>query len=137
MGEEPLLAGYRELMRDLYSAPAYYARCRRVIERVGPPVAGSRFQPRDLVPAARAIVRIGLLGERRGHFWSLLAHALRRGHHAVRRAFMFAIQGEHLIRYTEETVVPRIERALAQVRESPEPRVRRPAAVRLPIVQGA
>ena len=136
MGEEPLLSGYRELMRDLYSAQGYYARCQRVIERVGAPVAGSRFQPRDLAPAARAIVRIGILGERRGHFWRLLARSLRRGHHAVRRAFMFAIQGEHLIRYTEETVLPRIERALRQVREDPVPRARRPATVRLPIVQG-
>jgi radical SAM superfamily enzyme YgiQ (UPF0313 family) len=137
MGEEPLLAGYKELMRDLYSAPSYYARCQRVIERVGRPVAGANFQPRDLAPAARAIVHIGILGERRWHFWRLLARSLRRGHHAVRRAFMFAIQGEHLIRYTEETVVPRIERALAQVRESPEPRVARHVNVRLPIVQGA
>jgi len=137
MGDEPLLAGYKELMRDLYSAQGYYARCHRVIERVGPPVAGARFQPRDLAPAARAIVRIGILGERRGHFWRLLARGLRRGHHALRRAFMFAIQGEHLIRYTEETVVPRIERALAEVRQTPQPRVQRTAAVRLPIVQGA
>jgi len=136
MGEEQLLDGYRSLMSDLYSAQGYYARCHRVIERVGPPVAGSRFQPRDLAPAARAIVRIGILGKRRRHFWTLLARSLRRGHHAVRRAFMFAIQGEHLIRYTEETVVPRIERALAQVRATPQPRVRRIATVRLPIAQG-
>jgi radical SAM superfamily enzyme YgiQ (UPF0313 family) len=137
MGEEPLLAGYKELMRDLYSAQGYYARCHRVIERVGPPVAGARFQPRDLMPAARAIMGIGILGERRGHFWRLLARGLGRGHHALRRAFMFAIQGEHLIRYTEETVVPRIERALAQVRQTPQSRVRRPVTVRLPIAQDA
>ncbi len=137
MGEEPLLAGYKELMRDLYSAQGYYARCHRVIERVGPPVAGARFQPRDLMPAARAIMGIGILGERRGHFWRLLARGLGRGHHALRRAFMFAIQGEHLIRYTEETVVPRIERALAQVRDTPQSRVRRPVTVRLPIAQDA
>jgi radical SAM superfamily enzyme YgiQ (UPF0313 family) len=135
MGEEPLLAGYRELMRDLYSAQGYYARCHRVIERVGPPVAGTRFQVRDLAPAARAIVRIGILGERRGHFWRLLGRAVGRGHHAVRRAFMFAIQGEHLIRYTEETVIPRIERALAQVRAM-QPQRRR-AVVHLPVAQGA
>ncbi len=137
MGEEPLLAGYKELMRDLYSAQGYYARCHRVIERVGPPVAGARFQPRDLMPAARAIMGIGILGERRGHFWRLLARGLGRGHHALRRAFMFAIHGELLIRYTEETVVPRIERALAQVRETPQSRVPRPVTVRLAIVQDA
>jgi hypothetical protein len=106
-----------------------------VIERVGPPVAGARFQPRDLVPAVRALVGIGILGERRGHFWRLLASGVTRGHHALRRAFMFAIQGEHLIRYTEETVIPRIERALSDVRAAPQPRVRRPVRVRLPIAQ--
>ncbi|MGH7439157.1 MAG: B12-binding domain-containing radical SAM protein, partial [Polyangiaceae bacterium] len=130
MGDELLLAGYKELMKDLYSAQSYYARCHRVIERVGPPVAGARFQPRDLVPAARAIMGIGVLGSRRRQFWRLLAHGSTKGHHALRRAFMFAIQGEHLIRYTDETVVPRIERALSEVRAAPQPRVRRHVAMK-------
>ncbi len=137
MGDVPLLTGYRELMRDLYSAPGYYARCRRAVETVGAPTAGGRFQPRDLAPAARAILHIGILGERRLHFWRLLASGLRRGRHALRRAFMFAIQGEHLIRYTDETVLPRIDGALAEVREAPVTKARRPATVRLPIAQDA
>ncbi|HEY6460879.1 MAG TPA: B12-binding domain-containing radical SAM protein, partial [Polyangiaceae bacterium] len=137
MGDEPLLEGYRALMRDLYSARGYYARCERVIDRVGPPVAGARFQPRDLAPAARAIVRIGIFGERRRHFWRLLGRSLHRGHHAIRRAFLFAIQGEHLIRYTEETVVPRIDRALTRVRaESGRPPERSArGALRLHVLQ--
>jgi radical SAM superfamily enzyme YgiQ (UPF0313 family) len=137
MGDERLLAGYRELMRDVYSASGYYARCRRAVETVGPPAAGGRFQARDLAPAARAVVGIGILGERRAYFWRLLASGLRRGHHALRRAFTFAIQGEHLIRYTDETVVPRIDRALAEVLGAPERQARRKATVRLPIAHGA
>jgi radical SAM superfamily enzyme YgiQ (UPF0313 family) len=134
MGDEPLLLGYRDLMRDLYSARSYYDRCRRVVTMVGPPLGGGRFQVRDLVPAARAILYIGILGRRQRHFWGLLRQASGRGHHALRRAFMFAIQGEHLIRYTEETVVPRIDRELHQIRRTPRATPARSKTVRLPMV---
>jgi hypothetical protein len=113
MGDEPLLAGYKDLMRDLYSAQGYYARCHRVIERVG---ASDGRRP---VPASGISWRL-----RRGPSWAsassasaartsggCLRAACGRGHHALRRAFMFAIQGEHLIRYTDETVLPRIDLA--------------------------
>ena len=134
MDEETLLVGYRELLREIYSPDNYYARCTSVIDRVGPPVTGTQFQVRDLAPAARAIVRIGILGARRTHFWRLLARAMPRGHHALRRAFMFAIQGEHLIRYTEETVLRRLDQTLQEVRETVRPIPKRRAPVHLPLV---
>ena len=134
MDEETLLVGYRELLRELYSPDNYYTRCSSVIDRVGPPVAGTQFQVRDLAPAARAILRIGIVGARRTHFWRLLARAMPRGHHALRRAFMFAIQGEHLIRYTEETVLPRLNQTLQEVRETVRPPSKRRVPVRLPLV---
>jgi hypothetical protein len=51
-------------------------------------------------------------------FWSLVAEALRRSPRFVPWAIAKAIQGEHLIRYTEADLLPRIERALAEVRQS-------------------
>ena len=134
MGDRPLLEGYAQLMREVYSPDEYYARCARVVDLVGPPVAPSRLTLEDILVTLRAIVRIGILGGRRRRFWSLLARALKRGTHAVRRAITFAIQGEHLIRYTHETVIPRIEQAVGQVQECAAAAVRRPRLLRLPLV---
>jgi hypothetical protein len=56
------------------------------------------------------------VSSRRRYFWRLLAAGIRRaGLPAVPRAITFAILGEHLIRYTEEEVLPRLDRALAEV----------------------
>ncbi|HEX8793111.1 MAG TPA: DUF4070 domain-containing protein, partial [Polyangiaceae bacterium] len=104
---------------------------------IGKPVAISRVTIDDLVITARAVARIGILSARRKHFWRLLARAATRGSHALRRAITFAVQGEHLIEYTEHTVLPRIEHALRQTpREAPHERERR-RVVRLPIAAGA
>lgn len=137
MGDVALLEGYAELMRDVYSPGRYYARCTAVVERIGKPIATSRVTIDDLVITARAVARIGILSARRKHFWRLLARATTRGSHALRRAITFAVQGEHLIEYTEHTVLPRIEHALRQTpREAPHERERR-RVVRLPIAAGA
>jgi hypothetical protein len=84
------------------------------------------------------------MGPRRRHFWPLVGRSLRRGTHALRRALTFAVQGEHLIRYTEEQVLPRLEVALAHERtRARDTRTARatatatPRVVRLPVVAGA
>ena len=46
--------------------------------------------------------------------------------YAFAKAMSLAVQGEHLIRYTREDVLPRIDQALAELAAE---RVRRPPAV--------
>jgi hypothetical protein len=62
----------------------------------------------------RAVWRLGVLGSRRRWFWRLVAQALRRGGGlgSLSKAVTFAILGEHLIRYTREEVLPRLDRVL-------------------------
>ncbi|MBI5067315.1 MAG: B12-binding domain-containing radical SAM protein [Deltaproteobacteria bacterium] len=117
MDERTLLLGYRRLLDGLYDADGYYRRCiahvkqtrfRRGVTACGSAVEGAKA-------LFRAIWGIGLRGPRRAHFWRLLFTALRRGRAAAPRAVTLAIVGESLIRYTQEVVLPRLDRAIAEL----------------------
>ena len=113
MDEAALLAGYRRVLAAVYSDEAYYRRCQLHIEQ-----ASIRSAPTS-APAFRALLRaivgIGLLGPRRRHFWKLLARSIARGPHAFVRAVTLAVLGEHVIRYTHEVVIPRLDGAMEEM----------------------
>jgi radical SAM superfamily enzyme YgiQ (UPF0313 family) len=120
MSEEALLRGYGELMEWLYSPNEYYGRCEAYLQRVGS-VSASRASTLGEVGALlRTIWHVGVRSPRRHLFWRLMGRALLRGRSKVRQAVVHAVQGEHLIRYTREHVVPRMELALAEVRAEVE-----------------
>jgi radical SAM superfamily enzyme YgiQ (UPF0313 family) len=114
MGEEPLLTGYRRLLSELYDEDAYFRRCALHLALSRP--LRSPLRKGSLAALGRAVWRLGLLGPRRRHFWRLVGAALRRGPAAVPRAVTLAILGEHLVRYTHEEVLPRLDRRLAELR---------------------
>ncbi|MCG6962042.1 MAG: DUF4070 domain-containing protein [Acidobacteria bacterium] len=116
MDEETLLRGYAELLAELYCPREYYRRCATFLGRVGrtPPVRGRGLS--DLAAFFNGVLHVGILGRRRRHFWALLWHTLTRAPKAFRRAVTCAIKGEHMIRYTEEHVLPRIAKAAAEAR---------------------
>lgn len=117
MDEEELLSGYAELMRWLYSPEEYYKRCEAFLDRVGtgPSVGGLTFS--DVMAAVRTVWHVGVRSPRRRRFWRLMAKVALRGRSRMRQSVVHVVQGEHLIRYTLEHVLPRIERSLAEVRE--------------------
>ncbi|MBI4509874.1 MAG: B12-binding domain-containing radical SAM protein [Deltaproteobacteria bacterium] len=119
MDEEALLRGYAGLLASLYSPDAYYRRCEAFL-RHAPVPAKRQVRPGGLAIAWRTAITLGIRGSRRRRFWSFLARALRAspGHFAW--AIVHAIQGEHLIRYTWEDVLPRIEKAVAGLRNERE-----------------
>lgn len=117
MGDEALLAGYARLLRALYSPEAYAARVEALLAAAPPtPTAGRVLEPRrDLATVARTLGRLGL-GPRRALLWRPLRRAVGRGTQALARALTHAVMGEHMVRYTQEDVLPRVEAALAEVR---------------------
>ncbi len=117
MDETELLSGYAALMKDLYSPSSYFGRCKAYLERTTPSSPDRPVRPGGIMMLLRAIYRLGLLGSRRRYFWELLVMSLRRGKASVSWATAKAIQGEHLIRYTQEDVLPRLESALEEIRE--------------------
>jgi radical SAM superfamily enzyme YgiQ (UPF0313 family) len=106
LDEATLLDGYADLLAQLYSPEAYTARCLAHLARA--PVPSGRVRKGGVRIALRALSHLGILGRRRRHFWRLILAALRRSPRFLPWAIEKAIQGEHLIRYTHEHVVPRI-----------------------------
>jgi radical SAM superfamily enzyme YgiQ (UPF0313 family) len=136
MPERELVRGYAKLLTDLYAPEAYFARSAAVVDRIRAPANPTPLLAEDVQIALRSVFRLGILGERRSLFWRLLARALPRGVHAVRTAIACAVRGEHMIRYTEEVVLPRLELALDAIDELPaEPPKRGPRRVSLPLLE--
>ncbi len=119
MDEATLLRGYRRLLAELYEPSAYYARCARFVSETR--MLPSPLRPGSMAALARAIWGIGIAGPRRRHFWKLVLGSLRRGLGGIPRAVTLAVLGEHMVRYTQEVVLPRIDRTLAEL-PSAEPR---------------
>jgi radical SAM superfamily enzyme YgiQ (UPF0313 family) len=119
--EEQLVAGYRWLLASLYSDEAYFARCLRQMRES--PTHAIALRRGSFGALARAVWRIGILGERRRWFWRLVREALRIGGlAALSKAVTFSVLAEHLVRYTHEEVLPRLDARLAEMRaERAEP----------------
>jgi radical SAM superfamily enzyme YgiQ (UPF0313 family) len=114
MAEETLVAGYRRLLASLYSEEAYFARCERQLAES--PTHAVALRRGSLGTLLRATWGIGILGERRRWFWRLLGRALRKGGvAALAKAVTLSVLGEHLVRYTREEVLPRLDAHLAEM----------------------
>ncbi|HSQ64307.1 MAG TPA: B12-binding domain-containing radical SAM protein [Polyangiaceae bacterium] len=135
MPERELVEGYARLLADLYAPEAYFRRSAAVVDRIGAPVHPTPLLPEDVTIALRALYRLGILGAQRAHFWRLLARALPRGVHALRTAIACAVRGEHMIRYTEEVVLPRLMSALDRM--AAEPAAGTPRRVSLPVLDAS
>jgi hypothetical protein len=116
MDEEALLRGYARLLGQLYSADGYLRRCEAYLAAAPVPAGGQAFRPGAWRTLLRTIWKVGIVSPRRRVFWSLLVRAARRSRHHVYWSVVKAIQAEHFLRYTAEEVLPRVERAIADVR---------------------
>ena len=114
MDEERLLDGYARLLTWLYAPERYFARCRAHLALT--PILRQRVRKGGVKTGLLALWRLGILGPRRREFWSLLAAAVRRSPSLASWAVEKAAQGEHLVRYTAEHLVPRMREAVAEVR---------------------
>jgi radical SAM superfamily enzyme YgiQ (UPF0313 family) len=113
LDERTLLEGYRDLLAALYEPAAFYARCEKLVAEIGRGRSRA-LSLRDVAMFIRILVGLGLRSPRRRHFWRLLFKAARRPQ-AFAKAMSIAVAGEHMIRYTHEDVLPRIDRALADL----------------------
>jgi len=119
MNEAELLDGYADLMTEVYSEDAYLKRCLAHLALA--PVPQGRVRAGGLRIGARALWRLGVRGRRRRLFFGLLAASVRKSPAFISWAIEKSLQGEHLIRYTLEDVVPRIRAAAVEARASEVP----------------
>jgi radical SAM superfamily enzyme YgiQ (UPF0313 family) len=127
MDEEVMLREYRRLLADLYSPEAYYRRCQRYVDRAAKLPGGKRAAWHHIATLLRTTLEVGIRrpGSRR-HYWKLVARTLLRARHHIAWTIGHAAMGEHMLRYTRDEVLPRIDGALEDLR-----RERREAALRV------
>jgi radical SAM superfamily enzyme YgiQ (UPF0313 family) len=129
MDEKALLEGYARLMEQLYSPEAYYRRCEMYVDRAAKLPAPARFDLSRLAIAARTIMRVGIARPYRRHFWRLALRSLRRSPHTFSWVIVRALTGEHLIHYTRDTLLRRLEQSLRQLEREEQTSVAPRAAV--------
>jgi len=128
MEELALLRGYAGLLEWLYSPEAYYSRCETHLNRSGPRPETRSPTLGEILILLRTIWHVGVIGRHRRHFWRLMAKAALGGLGRIRQAVVHAVQGEHLIRFTREHLMPRMERSIADIRTENNGTVRIAAA---------
>jgi radical SAM superfamily enzyme YgiQ (UPF0313 family) len=126
MDEGVLLRGYAKLIRELYSIDGFLRRCEAYLATAPTPLEGHPMRPGAWRTFLRTIWLLGIKSPRRRLFWSLLNRAGRRSLGHMYWAVVKSIQGEHFIRFTDEVVLPRLERAIAEVETetAQRPRIR-------------
>jgi radical SAM superfamily enzyme YgiQ (UPF0313 family) len=118
--EVTLLDGYARLLEDVYRPDAYFDRAARALEIC--PKDRSRFRHRlryGIGCVVRSLIHQGVFSDYRREYWRFLWRAVRAAPGRFGRVIGYAIQAEHMIRYTREEVVPRLRRALAEARRTP------------------
>ena len=123
LDERELLEGYARLLADIYSPEAFFDRAARTLELR--PQVTTRFRHNLWFAAkcmVRSIVHQGIRSKYRRAYWRFLARVIARAPLRFPRAIGLAINGEHMIRYTQEEVLPRLAQAIQLVRRAPPPR---------------
>ena len=115
LDEEVLLRGYRDLLQDVYAPAAYYERCAQVVRLAPRPRFRRKARWADVATLLRTVVRVGLFSGRRWLYWRLLVSTLARSPHAFPNSIAQVVRGEHLIRYTQDVILPLLRRSLAEL----------------------
>jgi radical SAM superfamily enzyme YgiQ (UPF0313 family) len=114
--EATLLRTYRNALEHIYRPGEYFDRCLRALA-LRPSSNGEISLPWRYAISCllRSLWHQGVRGKYRGVYWRYLAKVLVRSPRRIARAVALAIGGEHMIRYTAESVLPRLDAALEDV----------------------
>ena len=99
MGLENLQKGYLDILRHIYAPKNYYSRVKTFLKEyrsLAPFQAPRpRIRARHLVALARSMMRLGVLGRERAHFWKLLLWTQLRRPRLLALSVTLAIYGYH------------------------------------------
>lgn len=101
MSVETLRAGYQRVLSHIYAPRHYYARIRTFLREYNPPRSRPHHDMDDVWAFIRSIVRLGIAGRERRHYWSLLCFAACRRPRTFPLAIRLAIYGFHFRRVCE------------------------------------
>jgi radical SAM superfamily enzyme YgiQ (UPF0313 family) len=96
MPPEVLMNGYRKIISTIYSPKHYYARVREFLKEYRPAqLRKPRFRWSHAKAAVKAVVRLGIIGRERYHYWKLFFWSLLFRPHLLSLAITHAIYGYH------------------------------------------
>jgi len=103
MDIQELIDGYRTVVDRLYSPKQFYQRVRIYLQGCIPNPKGTfRFRFEHLKAFLKSVLRLGIIGKERLHYWRLLFWTLFRRPKLVPLAVTYAIYGFHFRRYAHE-----------------------------------
>jgi radical SAM superfamily enzyme YgiQ (UPF0313 family) len=95
MNLDVLQNGYRKVVDYLYAPKNYYARVRTFLKEYKPPKVTIPVAPEYIRAFFRSVVRLGILGKERVHYWKLCGWTLFRRPRLFPLAITLAIYGYH------------------------------------------
>jgi len=101
MGLDSLLAGYRSIMKEIYSPGNFYRRVRNFMKEFKTPEITAPINFQQVLAFFRSGIRLGLWGKERFHYWHLLLWTLIRRPRLMPLAITLAIYGHHYRRICE------------------------------------
>jgi radical SAM superfamily enzyme YgiQ (UPF0313 family) len=111
MDPEVLRQGYKRIMEHIYSPAHYYERVKTFLREYQPPKIKTPLDFQHIMAFFRSILRLGIFGKERRHYWNLLAWTLFRRPALFAEAVTFAIYGYHFrkvceVRLTAQSPLP-------------------------------
>jgi len=101
MNLETLTEGYRSVMHHIYTPKHYYKRVRTFLREYSPPSIDVPLNREGLEALIRSILRLGIFGRERFHYWSLMFWTLFRRPRMLPMAVTLAIYGHHFRKICE------------------------------------
>jgi len=101
MSLEALRDGHKRILRHIYAPKHYFARVRTFLREYRPPKTQGRVSFGDIKAFIRSIVRLGILGRERFHYWNLIVWTLCHRRRSLSLAVTLAIYGYHFRRICE------------------------------------
>ena len=105
MNLDALRNGYRQIMEHIYSPKHYYQRVRTFLQEYRLPKIKPPLDRQRVLAFFRSILRLGILGKERFHYWKLLLWTLFRRPRLFSEAVTFAIYGYHFRKVCEIRLV--------------------------------
>ena len=105
MSLDALREGYKRILAHIYSPKHYYQRIKTFLEEYQPPKVKFRISWQDLRAFHRSIIRLGVLGRERFHYWRLLLWTLWHRRASFPLAVTLAIYGHHFRKVCEQHVL--------------------------------
>jgi radical SAM superfamily enzyme YgiQ (UPF0313 family) len=112
MSLDALRDGYKRIMEYIYSPKQYYERVKTFLREYKPPKIKPPLDRKRVLAFFRSIVRLGILGKERFHYWKLLLWTIFRRPRLFPEAVTFAIYGYHFRKVCELRLVD--ERSLTK-----------------------